>query len=262
MAQDRVRDLLLSVESDLVVHTGDVVYPLGAIEIYQRNFFEVYREHLARVPWFPSPGNHDAGWNLEDYKSVFHLPTNSPLADELDDSYDAGPVHFVALNSTTTIRKDGPSREEIEFVYGDTNESGSVGIGDAISILGYLFRGDIEICDIEICDIEICDIEICDPASDVTRDGFLRIDDAISILQYLFVDPQIWASVAQDGQSAPRAQAAGRRVLRDGLRLADQPDRSPSHEFHRLRHTRAAPRRDASDDEQADERVLARRRDS
>ena len=92
-----------------------------------------------------------------------------------------------------------PRARSIEFVYGDTNESGSVGIGDAISILGYLFRGDIE----------ICDIEICDPASDVTRDGFLRIDDAISILQYLFVDPQIWASVPQDCQSAPRAQAAG-----------------------------------------------------
>src|SRR5262249_51688521 len=43
----------------LVLHTGDIGYWSGSYADYQERYFEYYRNLMKRVPFFPTPGNHD-----------------------------------------------------------------------------------------------------------------------------------------------------------------------------------------------------------
>jgi len=93
---DRIRDL----DPLIVLITGDVVYPMGAAEDYDPKFFEPYREFLPETYVYPALGNHDyyTGWG-QPYLDVFLLPANNPDATERYYSFDAGPCHFVAVDS-------------------------------------------------------------------------------------------------------------------------------------------------------------------
>jgi Calcineurin-like phosphoesterase len=55
-----VAALLGRLEPDLILHTGDVVYPAGQERHYDRRFFAPYRNLIKSVPVFPVLGNHDA----------------------------------------------------------------------------------------------------------------------------------------------------------------------------------------------------------
>src|SRR5215208_4537245 len=54
-----VAALLERLRPDLVLHTGDVVYPAGHERHYDRRFFAPYRNLIKTVPLFPVLGNHD-----------------------------------------------------------------------------------------------------------------------------------------------------------------------------------------------------------
>ena len=58
-AQMAVVGLLERAMPDLVLHTGDVVYPSGKQGHYDRRFFAPDRRLIRRVPIFPVLGNHD-----------------------------------------------------------------------------------------------------------------------------------------------------------------------------------------------------------
>lgn len=62
---------------DLAIHVGDLAYLDGSEEDFTLRHFRVYRPLLARVPLFPSPGNHDvrpAGGGGEPYDRAFTWP--------------------------------------------------------------------------------------------------------------------------------------------------------------------------------------------
>lgn len=65
---------------DVLLHTGDLVYPGGERSDYRAKFFEPYAPLLRRVPFWPCLGNHDI--NKPEfgaaYYSVFELPGNGP----------------------------------------------------------------------------------------------------------------------------------------------------------------------------------------
>jgi len=66
---------------DLVLLTGDVVYPSGADSDYDAKFFAPYSALLSRVPFYSAIGNHD--YETESgapYLRVFSLPVNGPPA--------------------------------------------------------------------------------------------------------------------------------------------------------------------------------------
>lgn len=90
-------------EPDIVVHTGDVVYPGGERFHYDNRFFTPYRAILARIPFFPSLGNHDVGGDEGSlpYRAVFALPDNGPpgLTPEHNYWFDAGPARFAIIDS-------------------------------------------------------------------------------------------------------------------------------------------------------------------
>ncbi|MBY0502599.1 MAG: metallophosphoesterase [Bryobacteraceae bacterium] len=46
-------------EPDLILHTGDLVYPAGDADTYLRKYFGLYQDLFATAPAFPCPGNHD-----------------------------------------------------------------------------------------------------------------------------------------------------------------------------------------------------------
>lgn len=95
---------------DLALHTGDLVSSGGicagddsAWRQYVRQYFDLYRDSLGRVPFYPSLGNHelnsgDCGYRV--YTALYHLPENAPAGDvEEYYSFDWGNAHFVALDT-------------------------------------------------------------------------------------------------------------------------------------------------------------------
>jgi len=95
-----VAALLERVEPDLILHTGDIVYPSGEERHYDRRFFVPYGRLLKEVPVFPILGNHDLERdNGAAYLNNFHLPRNDMQGTGRYYSFDWGNAHFVALNS-------------------------------------------------------------------------------------------------------------------------------------------------------------------
>ena len=94
-----VAALLERLKPDLMLHTGDVVYPSGEERHYDRRFFVPYGRLLKEVPIFPVLGNHDLErGNGAAYLNNFHLPRNDPRGTGRYYSFDWGNAHFVALN--------------------------------------------------------------------------------------------------------------------------------------------------------------------
>ncbi len=98
--QMAVAGLLERVKPDLILHTGDVVYPSGEEKHYDKRFFAPYRGVIGSVPLFPVLGNHDV---QEDdgaaFLKNFHPPRNNPRSIARYYSFDWSDAHFVALDS-------------------------------------------------------------------------------------------------------------------------------------------------------------------
>lgn len=106
--QYQLAGLMPGYEPDMVLHVGDLVVPDGAADGYQEKVFTPYHDLLERVPFFPTPGNHD----FNDYASqpmfaTFVLPENGPEGLEPERCYwfDYGPARFVAFDSNLTYEQ-------------------------------------------------------------------------------------------------------------------------------------------------------------
>lgn len=90
-------------EPDLVVHTGDLIYPGGERRHFRERFFRPYADLLARVGFWPSLGNHDVGKPDfgAPYREVFDLPENGPEGLTPEDNYwfDYAGARFVIVDS-------------------------------------------------------------------------------------------------------------------------------------------------------------------
>jgi Icc-related predicted phosphoesterase len=90
-----------TVEVDLALITGDLAYDNGELGELEDNFFGVYRELMAQVPFFVASGNHE--YNTDDaapFRRVFSLFENGgPEGTERWYSFDWGSVHFVVLDT-------------------------------------------------------------------------------------------------------------------------------------------------------------------
>jgi predicted phosphodiesterase len=105
-----VARLLERIGPDLVLHTGDVVYPGGEERHYDRRFFAPYRTLIKDVPFFPVLGNHDVRKrNGAAFLENFHPPLGSPGSTKRYYSFDWGDAHFVALDSELYYHDKGSS---------------------------------------------------------------------------------------------------------------------------------------------------------
>lgn len=97
--QYNVANQIINIDPDLILHTGDVVYPSGSNDNYDVNYFTPYQEIVNKIPVFPCVGNHDY-FNINDYLDVFALPNKkSDSTTEEFYSFNVGIVHFIALST-------------------------------------------------------------------------------------------------------------------------------------------------------------------
>ena len=105
--QIAVADLLGSLEPDLILHTGDVVYPAGEERYYDRRFFAPYRCIIRSVPVFPVLGNHDVRKGTGTaFLENFHPPLDSPRSTKRYFSFDwaVSTSSLSTANCITAIR--------------------------------------------------------------------------------------------------------------------------------------------------------------
>jgi hypothetical protein len=78
-----------------LLHLGDLAYQVGSVAEFDARFFRPYRRLLARVPLFPTPGNHDLR-RRSVYRTVF-----APVGDGpgLHYAFDWGSAHFASVAS-------------------------------------------------------------------------------------------------------------------------------------------------------------------
>jgi acid phosphatase type 7 len=105
-----VAGLLRRSKPDLILHTGDVVYPSGEQRHYDRRFFAPYGDLIKDVPVFPVLGNHDVRkGNGTAFLENFHPPLGSPGSTKRYYSFDWGDAHFVGLDSELYYGDGGSS---------------------------------------------------------------------------------------------------------------------------------------------------------
>ncbi len=101
--QYRLGEEIAKEKPELMIHTGDLVYPDGERDDYVGHFFRPYADLLPSAMFMPSVGNHDD--NTEEAAPllrVFELPENGPEGTDPERHYwfDWGRARFVALDST------------------------------------------------------------------------------------------------------------------------------------------------------------------
>jgi hypothetical protein len=99
--QYKIADQLEATSTDLILHTGDIIYycfnPLDA----DARFFGIYGDKLRSTPFYSTQGNHEGycSFGAADFYNAFYFPTNSATGTEEWYSFDHGDAHFVVLNA-------------------------------------------------------------------------------------------------------------------------------------------------------------------
>ncbi|WP_253817033.1 metallophosphoesterase [Myxococcus xanthus] len=89
---------------EFIVSVGDNIYDSGTDAEFESNFLRPMGTLLSEVPLFASLGNHEYVTNQgQPYLDNLYLPSNNPKGTERYYSFDWGPVHFVALDSTCLL---------------------------------------------------------------------------------------------------------------------------------------------------------------
>jgi hypothetical protein len=118
-AQFRIAETIRTIEPppDLVVHTGDIVYPDGARRRYTDRFFSPYRRTIPRVNFWPCLGNHDIekDGSARAYDEVFEVPDNGPAGLRPGHNYwfDYGDARFAVLDSNLENADDATLQSQI-----------------------------------------------------------------------------------------------------------------------------------------------------
>jgi hypothetical protein len=98
-AQFALRNMILTLDFDLAILTGDIIYNDGEWQNFDPRHFAPYKDIIKHTAFFPALGNHDIG--TEDgapYIANFFLPNNNPDSLEHFYSFDYGKTHFICLD--------------------------------------------------------------------------------------------------------------------------------------------------------------------
>lgn len=100
--QNNVARWMKAYRPDLIIHTGDLIYPRGTLEGNYRKFFQPYAELLAEVPVYVALGNHEFRMpGIPPVAEAFVFPPNGPAdaPPEHNFWFDYGNTRFVAIDS-------------------------------------------------------------------------------------------------------------------------------------------------------------------
>jgi len=88
-----------SLNPDLGLILGDVIYEGGEAANFTPRYFTPYSSIISRAVFYPVVGNHDiVTANGQPFLDAFYLPTNSKNGSEKFYSFDYGNAHFVAID--------------------------------------------------------------------------------------------------------------------------------------------------------------------
>lgn len=137
LPQLQVVSCLSTAAVDLILHTGDLVYPELTRELVDLRCLSVMDPLLRRVPMYPTMGNHDLYNTLyrdlpgTPYLETFDLPTNAVTGTGHFYSFDVGEVHFVSLFAPTLLPFPGttnfalgPESVQLQWLREDLAASG------------------------------------------------------------------------------------------------------------------------------------------
>lgn len=104
--QSALAQLLAKEDARLLLHTGDVAYPVGNAEAYEQRYFDYYHAMMPRVPFYPCPGNHDYyETGAAPYFALHDLPREG--VDESEHgryySFEWGDATFVSIDSNDPL---------------------------------------------------------------------------------------------------------------------------------------------------------------
>ena len=107
-AQRQLAQMMTARRPDLMLHTGDLVYPSGTVEAYMERFFAPYAPLLERIPVFPCPGNHDYYCEQANFYVALHALPSAGVPEEGQGryySFDWENAHIVVLDSNTPLEE-------------------------------------------------------------------------------------------------------------------------------------------------------------
>jgi acid phosphatase len=120
-AQHDIAAEMLADDPDFVLHTGDVVFPRGALCHYGLRYFGPYEELLpdaAVIPAFGEIDRKSSGGSA--FRESFDPGSDPNSGEPLYRSFDYGPVHVIVLNSELYERNDqGGIEEQREWLLED-----------------------------------------------------------------------------------------------------------------------------------------------
>jgi len=93
-----------------LVHLGDMAYPSSRTPTLDARFFRPYRRVLARVPLFPTPGNHDLV-ERSAYRDVFAPIAAGETPGGPHYAFDWGAAHLVSVSSPEFSDAEGGNPE-------------------------------------------------------------------------------------------------------------------------------------------------------
>lgn len=106
-----------SLNADLAILTGDIIYDGGEAANFTPQYFNIYRPTIARIPFYPSLGNHDVVTsNGQPYLDAYYLPTSIPGGERYY-SFDYSNAHIVALE--VTVEDTPPSATMLNWLTSD-----------------------------------------------------------------------------------------------------------------------------------------------
>lgn len=97
LAQLRVADLLRAGQPDIVLHTGDIIYPDFHFTRADLRCLSVYGRHMRTTPYYFAIGNHDLYSGPQHFRDTFHFPTNSVFGNEDFYSFDHADLHVAVV---------------------------------------------------------------------------------------------------------------------------------------------------------------------
>ncbi|HYR52434.1 MAG TPA: metallophosphoesterase [Candidatus Dormibacteraeota bacterium] len=96
-----------SLNPDLGLILGDVIYEGGEAANFTPRYFTPYASIISRAVFYPVVGNHDiVTANGQPFLDAFYLPTNSKNGSEKFYSFDYGNAHFVAIDGNDKYNAD------------------------------------------------------------------------------------------------------------------------------------------------------------
>lgn len=115
--QYRISEMMKIFYPTFILHVGDVVYPNGAAEKYDKFFFLPYKEILKNIPFYLTLGNHDITTkNGKPYFDAFDLPINNKTSTEQFYSFEWGNILFIALDSNSIIKSERIGKLQLEWL--------------------------------------------------------------------------------------------------------------------------------------------------